>query len=86
VREFLAEVLAGNRRMIGVFKGSGFPIECSTELGVERVLLTIADEERQVLGAARNHEPRAITRRAGDLRRFLLLDGYPCLRVPLRLI
>jgi GNAT superfamily N-acetyltransferase len=44
VREFLAEVLADNRRMIGVFKGSGFPIECSTELGVERVLLTIADE------------------------------------------
>jgi L-amino acid N-acyltransferase YncA len=44
VRKFLAEVLADNRRMIALFKGSGFPIECSTEFGVERVLLTIADE------------------------------------------
>jgi hypothetical protein len=33
----------GQQAMIGVFKGSGFPIECSTEFGVERVLLTIAD-------------------------------------------
>jgi hypothetical protein len=44
VREFLAEVLADNSRMSAVFKGSGFPIERSTEFGVERVLLTIADE------------------------------------------
>jgi L-amino acid N-acyltransferase YncA len=44
VREFLAEVLAHNNRMSAVFKGSGFPIERSTDFGVERVLLTIADE------------------------------------------
>jgi GNAT superfamily N-acetyltransferase len=44
VREFLAEVLAHNNRMSAVFKGSGFSIERSTDFGVERVLLTIADE------------------------------------------
>ena len=44
MREFLADVLTDNRRMIAVFKGSGFPIEWSIEFGVERVLLTIADE------------------------------------------
>ena len=44
VREFLAEVLTDNNQMIAVIEGSGFPMERSTELGVDRVLLKIADE------------------------------------------
>jgi GNAT superfamily N-acetyltransferase len=46
VCEFLADVLADNSRMIAVFEGSGFPIKRSTEHGVERVLLTIADDAK----------------------------------------
>jgi hypothetical protein len=34
----------GQQQMLTVFEGSGFPIERSIELGVERVLLKIADE------------------------------------------
>jgi RimJ/RimL family protein N-acetyltransferase len=44
VREFQAEVLADNNQMIEVLEGSGFPIERSTEVGVDRVLLNIANE------------------------------------------
>ncbi|MBV8361829.1 MAG: GNAT family N-acetyltransferase [Deltaproteobacteria bacterium] len=44
VREFQGDVLADNAKMIAVFKNSGFPIERSSELGVERLILTIADE------------------------------------------
>ena len=43
VREFQAEVLTDNRKMIAVLEGSGFPFERSTEFGVDRLLLTIAD-------------------------------------------
>ena len=43
VREFQAEVLSDNNPMIAVLAGSGFPIKRSTEFGVDRVLLTIAD-------------------------------------------
>jgi RimJ/RimL family protein N-acetyltransferase len=42
--KFQAEVLADNRPMIAVLEGSGFPNERSTELGIDRVLLTITDE------------------------------------------
>ncbi len=41
VREFQADVLIDNNRMLGVFERSGFPIRRSTELGVVRLLLTI---------------------------------------------
>jgi len=44
VREFIAEVLANNHQMIAVLKRSGFPIERSSEFGIDRLLLTIADE------------------------------------------
>jgi RimJ/RimL family protein N-acetyltransferase len=44
VREFQAEVLADNQKMIAVLEGSGFPVERSTEFGVDRLRLTIADE------------------------------------------
>jgi RimJ/RimL family protein N-acetyltransferase len=44
LHEFQAEVLADNRQMIAVLKGSGFPIDRSTEVGVDRVLLKIANE------------------------------------------
>jgi GNAT superfamily N-acetyltransferase len=44
IREFEAEVMAENRRMISVFERSGFPIERSNEFGVDSVLLKIADE------------------------------------------
>jgi GNAT superfamily N-acetyltransferase len=44
VREFQADVLIDNHRMIGVFERSGFPISRSTELGVVRLVLTIAAE------------------------------------------
>jgi len=44
VREFQADVLADNHHMIAVLESSGFPIEHSTELGVDLVLLKIADE------------------------------------------
>ena len=44
VREFQAEVLADNQKMIAVLEGSGFPFERSTEFGVDRLLLTITDE------------------------------------------
>jgi len=43
LREFQAEVVADNHQMIKVLKGSGLPIQRSTEFGVARVLLTIAD-------------------------------------------
>jgi RimJ/RimL family protein N-acetyltransferase len=46
LREFEAEVLADNHPMIGVLEGSGFPIQLSTEFGVARVLLTIADHSQ----------------------------------------
>jgi RimJ/RimL family protein N-acetyltransferase len=46
LREFEAEVLADNHPMIGVLEGSGFPIQLSTEFGVARVLLTIADQSQ----------------------------------------
>jgi GNAT superfamily N-acetyltransferase len=42
IREFQADVLVENQRMIGVFERSGFPIRRSTELGVVQLLLTIA--------------------------------------------
>jgi GNAT superfamily N-acetyltransferase len=42
--EFQADVLADNRQMIAVLERSGFPIERSTEFGVDRVLLKIGDE------------------------------------------
>jgi len=42
LREFQADVLAENSRMLGVFERSGFPITRATELGVVTVLLTIA--------------------------------------------
>ena len=44
IREFQAEVLADNKQMIAVLEGSGFPIERSTEFGVDRVILKIADD------------------------------------------
>jgi GNAT superfamily N-acetyltransferase len=43
VYEFQAEVLANNQNMMTVLIRSGFPFKRSSELGVERVLLTIAD-------------------------------------------
>jgi GNAT superfamily N-acetyltransferase len=43
VREFQADVLADNRRMLQVFERSGFPITRSTDLGVVRLLLKIAE-------------------------------------------
>ena len=45
IREFQADVLADNHRMIDVFEHSGFPIRRSTELGVVRLLLTILDQQ-----------------------------------------
>jgi GNAT superfamily N-acetyltransferase len=44
VCEFQAEVLADNNKMMAVFERSGFPIKRSMALGVDQVLLTIADE------------------------------------------
>ena len=44
VREFQAEVLADNQKMIAVLEGSGFPFQRSTEFGVDWLLLTIANE------------------------------------------
>jgi len=43
VREFVADVLADNKQMISVLERSGFPIKRSTDSGVERLLLAIAD-------------------------------------------
>jgi RimJ/RimL family protein N-acetyltransferase len=44
LHEFQAEVLADNHNMVRVLERSGFPIESSTEFGVARMLLTIANE------------------------------------------
>jgi GNAT superfamily N-acetyltransferase len=44
VREFQADVLADNHRMIGVFERSGFPITRSTDVGVVQLILTIAEK------------------------------------------
>jgi RimJ/RimL family protein N-acetyltransferase len=46
VREFQAEVLGDNRRMLAVLEASGFPIKRSTEFGVDQILLSIADRPR----------------------------------------
>ena len=43
LRELQAEVLTDNQQMIRVLEASGFPIQCSTEFGVSRVLLTIGN-------------------------------------------
>ncbi len=43
VREFQAEVLADNNQMLSVLNASGFPAERSFELGVDLILLKIAD-------------------------------------------
>jgi GNAT superfamily N-acetyltransferase len=42
LREFQADVLADNHHMLKVFDLSGFPITRSTDVGVIRLLLTIA--------------------------------------------
>jgi RimJ/RimL family protein N-acetyltransferase len=42
LREFQADVLADNYRMLRVFERSGFPIQRSTDLGVVRLVLTIS--------------------------------------------
>ncbi len=42
VREFQADVLTDNFRMLRVFERSGFPVRRTTELGVVRLLLTIS--------------------------------------------
>jgi GNAT superfamily N-acetyltransferase len=46
VREFQADVLADNHRMIQTFERSGFPITRSTDLGVVRLILTIAEKPK----------------------------------------
>lgn len=44
IREFKADVLADNSRMIRILEHSGFPIKRSTSFGVVRLVLAIAGE------------------------------------------
>jgi len=46
LREFVADVLADNKPMLSVLEHSGFPIKRSTEVGVERLVLTLDSPQR----------------------------------------